>query len=53
VLILVEMTFLWVVLLLASTLSRVVVLIRRCARRLPWVIELIVVVIRVSYKINF
>jgi hypothetical protein len=38
-----EMTFVWI-LLLASTLPRAVVSIRRCARRLPWVIELIVII---------
>jgi hypothetical protein len=49
-LLLMEMTFMCL-LLLASTLLRVVVLLRPCARPLLWVIDLIVVEIRVNYKI--
>jgi hypothetical protein len=47
----VEMIFVFQ-LLFASILFRAVVSIRRCARRLPWVIEFIVLVIRVSYKMT-
>jgi hypothetical protein len=47
----IEMTFMWIF-LLASTFLKAVVSIRRCARRVCWVIEFIAVVIGVSYRIT-
>jgi hypothetical protein len=46
-----EMTFMWIF-LLVSTLLKAVVSIRRCAQRVCWVIEFIAMVIGVSYRIT-